>query len=135
MVPIPAIDVPVRRVSFRAVVVGGARGEIISPSHPIQVATEGEDQVATFEAQHHRIGGGFLLAIRQDRGGEPAVASYQAGADRYWMARVQPETRAAPRTYRSRRWVVLYDTSASRNGAARNAQAALLARLLGELDD
>ncbi|MBW2454077.1 MAG: FecR domain-containing protein [Deltaproteobacteria bacterium] len=135
VVPIPAIDVPVRRVSFRAVVAGGAGSPIVSRSHPIQVTTEGDDQVATFEAQHHRIGDDFLLTLRKDRGGKPAVASYEAGADSYLMARIQPEIPAAPRTYRSRRWVVLYDTSASRDGAARTAQAYLLARLLGELDE
>ncbi|RLB62605.1 MAG: hypothetical protein DRI90_08715, partial [Deltaproteobacteria bacterium] len=135
VVPLPAIDVPVGQVSFRVAVVGGSGVQIASRSHPIQVSTEGSDQVATFESHHYRIGDDFLLTLRSERNTGTAVARFEQGPARYLLARTQPQVATAPRSYQPRRWVVLYDTSASRDGSDRKAQAYLLARLLGELDE
>jgi len=138
-VPIPEVDGRVGTVRYNVRLVGCADCTVSSTSHEISVAREGNDALVTFAADNYQIGDDFLLTVR-DPVREPRVAAHRAGGNRYYLARVDPDLRAAwndaeASTPEHRRWVILHDTSASRSALERKAQAYLIDHLLREMDE
>ncbi len=134
VVPIPDIDGPVGQVTFHVRVADGAGDLVTSTSHSISVVDDGPDRIATFEAKDHVIGRDLVLALRADKPERTMVRSYVDDAGQYLLARVQPKLDAARPSREPQDWVVLFDTSASRNPAAIRAQERMLVGLLGALD-
>ncbi len=135
-VPIPEVDEPVGKVNYRVRIAGCATCQIKSTSHDVQVKPDGKDAIVSFAATNYTIGDDLLLAVR-DKRKEASVAYHRAGKAGYWMVRAQPSfAKGALRTdAKPRRWVILNDTSASRGPLERKAQAHIINRLLGELDE
>ncbi len=133
-IPMPEVDAPVRRLRFRARVVGCGACVIKSTSHPIEVTRDGDDAVVAFERRGDALSDDILLTVREPQI-RPRLVSYQVKGQTYWMARVQPGIDASTADRRGRRWVLLHDTSASRSSLERKAQAFIIDRLLRELDE
>jgi ferric-dicitrate binding protein FerR (iron transport regulator) len=138
-VPLPEIDVPVARVNYRVRVVGGDHYDVRSVSHAFAVTSEGEDRVASFSAENEPLGQDIVLSLREEKPAPRTIASYRDASGTYLMARVQPELPAASaapagRDWPGRDWVVLFDTSASRDAAALAAQRRLFAELARQWD-
>jgi tetratricopeptide (TPR) repeat protein len=133
-VPLPELDGPVGHVLMKVRVRGCAACEIRSPSHEVAVAKDGADAVVTFERRGERIGDSLVVTVRDARHGA-AVATTIDGDWRYLLVRDQPALDAPTVAHRARRWVILDDVSASRGPAELRAQAAIVDRLLTELDE
>ena len=147
-VPLPALETPVDRVRYRVRLAACVRCEVTSTSHEITSTRDGDDIVVSFERTGHRIGDDLLLTIREPDSG-PLVAAFEGkdGADAhnadasYVMVRATPEIAGelpgVPATPRAtpRRWVILHDTSASRQPLERKAQRYFIERLLSEIDE
>ncbi|MEZ4404121.1 MAG: VIT domain-containing protein [Kofleriaceae bacterium] len=134
-VPMPALDQPVGDVAMRVRVVGCAGCEIVSPSHAITVEPSGADAVVRYHGTDQRLDDSLVLRVRQVT---PAVtaASTIADAQRYLLVRARPTGLATqPAADRPSRWVILDDTSASRGPAELAAQAALVDRLVDDIDE
>ncbi len=138
-VPIPQVDGRVGKVRYNVRLVGCGDCTVSSTSHEIEVAREGNDALVSFAADNYEIGDDFLLTIR-DPAHAPRVAAHRENGKRYYIARVQPDLRAAwndadAAAPAHRRWVILHDTSASRSALERKAQAYLIDHLLREMDE
>ena len=136
-VPMPELETPVGEVAFQVKVVGCATCEITSPSHAVTVRADGADAVVTHNATAARLGDSLVLRVRQ---AAPAVtvASTIAGGQRYLLLRARPTVPAPAATdapARPSRWIILDDTSASRGPTELRAQAALIDRLVDDIDE
>jgi hypothetical protein len=116
-----------------------ARCELHSPSHPITVAASGDDAIVTVRATDATVGDS-LVVVARDPQPSPRVVTHGDAERGYVHARVPVSLAAgavppagAPRP--ARRWVVLDDVSASRDELALRAQAAIVDRVLGEVDE
>lgn len=130
-VPIPEIDLPVDVVEYH-VHVEGSDLTVESDSHPLE--SYGDHDVV-FVAKNHTIGDDLRLTLRgevePDRG---RIVGHSDDTGDYAMVRAQPTlTQSAGHVARS--WVVLYDTSASRNPSELVAQGELLRQFLHQMDE
>jgi hypothetical protein len=136
-VPLPDLDQPVGALAMQVKVLGCAGCEITSPSHAVAVEAVGQDALVRYAATDERLGDSLVLRVRQ---GGPAVtlASTIDDAKRYALIRVRPSLPAAPAAAgptRPNRWVILDDTSASRGPSELAAQAAMIDRLIDDIDE
>ncbi len=139
-VPIPRVDVPAAKVRFRVSLANIGDREIHSPSHEISIKTEGQDKVATFEASSHTLGDDFVLSLRSP--GEATadvVRSFKApDGERFVSVRTAAPRAEGPLEVRgpasTEPYVILFDTSASRNEEALWAQRKFVRELVGDLD-
>lgn len=140
-VPLPEIDGAVGSMTVDVRVKGGARASLDSSSHPFQSTIDGEDRVARWSDRDVVLGDDLLLDLKLGAAvegagstgpaGPPAVDAARDG-DR-WLLRVRPRLGAAT-GHQARRWVILYDTSASRDAGELAAQERLLGQILRALD-
>lgn len=129
-VPIPEVDAPVAEVNVRVRVAGGGSWTITSASHPLALSSEGDDRLARWRGEDVVIGDDLLLQLKPEVA--PAPVDAARDGDR-WLLRARPELGAASRP-RPRRWIILYDTSASRDVGELAAQERLLVHLLRAID-
>lgn len=135
-VPIPEIDLPVGEFEVAVHVENGAKWELVSANHALSDTLEDGVRVGRLSQQDVEIGADLALQLRRrDQDIEP-VRMVAAGEQdtRYLMVRARP-TLPSTTDYTKRRWVALYDTSASRTVAQMRAQAVFLARFLDEIDE
>ncbi|MCE9572499.1 MAG: FecR domain-containing protein, partial [Deltaproteobacteria bacterium] len=133
-VPLPELDQPVDHVTMTVRVRDCAACELRSPSHEVTVTRDGDDAVVRFERRGERLGDSLIVTVRDPRRGA-AIASRTEGDWRYLLVRDQPALDAPTVAHRARRWVILDDVSASRGPVELRAQAAIVDRLLTELDE
>ena len=133
-VPMPQIDAPVGRTTFTVRVAKGEGYELRSSSHPVSIHDEDGDRVARFEANEYTLGDDLLLTLQAEQVAASQVARFSRGDEAYLLARA-PSGLKGSRKPAPRRWVVLYDTSASRHSQALAAQGFMLRRLLQEWDE
>jgi ferric-dicitrate binding protein FerR (iron transport regulator)/tetratricopeptide (TPR) repeat protein len=145
-VPIPALDLPVGKVSYRVRVVGAAGREFVSRNQAFELRNDGEDLLAEFSAVDHSIGADIVATLSSGAPGlaPPSVEHHRARHDdgrRHVGLRLRPDLRAefdalgeqataAP----ARDLVLLFDSSASRGPAELDAQRRFVAALLEHLD-
>ncbi len=135
VVPIPPVDLPAEKVSFRVRVKGAEAADIRSPSHDISVSSDGGDRVVTFQASSYALGDDFVLSVRSPKHGEDLARSFEADGARFLSARVSPDLASARKVSPPGRWVVLYDTSGSRSMEELSTQRNFVEALVRELDD
>ena len=136
-VPLPEIETPVGEVGMQVKIVGCAACEITSASHRIDVVPSGADAIVTHHGVAEQLGDSLVLRIRQ-AAAPVTVASTIVGGERYLLVRARPIVAAALTTAppaRPKRWIVLDDTSASRGPTELRAQAALIDRLVDDIDE
>lgn len=131
-VPIPEIDLPVDELEIAVKVADGRRWELSSSSHALETALERGYRVARLSAKQATIGDDLALRLHRVEGAAPE-AELAVDGD-HVMVRVRPDLPDAPR-HAKRRWVVLYDTSASRSPTDLHAQAYFLQRFLNAADE
>jgi tetratricopeptide (TPR) repeat protein len=145
-VPIPALDLPVGKVSYRVRVVGAAGREFVSRNQAFELRNEGEDLLAEFTAVDHSIGADIIATLSSGAPGlpPPSIEHHRARHDdgrRHVGLRLRPDlgaeldalggqATAAP----ARDLVLLFDSSASRGPAELDAQRRFVAALLEHLD-
>jgi ferric-dicitrate binding protein FerR (iron transport regulator)/tetratricopeptide (TPR) repeat protein len=129
-VPIPEVDLPVGEFDVR-VHTEGSRYEIASESHRLESEN---DSSASYSGRKVEIGDDLLITLQEVEPQRSKTIAYRDGSDDYLMVRAHP-TFTAPMEHLTRSWVALYDTSASRNPQELEAQATLLRRFLGEIDE
>ncbi|MEZ4383800.1 MAG: VIT domain-containing protein, partial [Nannocystaceae bacterium] len=128
-VPLPELDQPVGAVNISVRVKGADGWTLRSASHPLAV-TAGAELSGTWHDEQVVLGDDLLLELRPE-GEAPATHAARDG-DR-WLLRGRPDLGAAAEAT-ARRWVILYDTSASRDAGELAAQERLLAHLLRAID-
>jgi tetratricopeptide (TPR) repeat protein len=129
-VPIPEIDLPVGRVEYR-VHVADAGYEIESDSHALVPRSEG---TAVWTGEDVEIGEDLLVTVRGHDAAPTTSATHRDEEGEYLLVRAHPDfTASIGHTPRS--WVVLYDTSASRDPQELEAQARLARSFVSEMDE
>ncbi|MFO7565024.1 MAG: VIT domain-containing protein [Enhygromyxa sp.] len=141
-VPIPEIDLPVAKVSYRIRVVGAAGREFGSRSHAFELRREGEDLIAEFEAHDHAIGADIVADLAMGDAPLEHHRMVDAAGRRHHSVRLRPDLRAelealgaAQTEAPARDWVVLFDSSASRGAAELEAQRQFLHEFAAALDN
>lgn len=138
-VPIPEIDLPVGEVEYRVRVVGGAGQAFESRNHAFDVVEDGGDLIATFHDREHAIGADIAARIGERDADQPVrVHRTVDDGHTYLAAQVRPDLSAllpAALDAPARDIAVLFDTSASRDPAALDAQRRFLLALVDHLDD
>ncbi|MEM6989016.1 MAG: VIT domain-containing protein [Myxococcota bacterium] len=129
-VPIPEIDLPVANVEYR-VHVEGADYQITSDSHRLRPVG---DNGAVYVATAQEIGTDFAVTLKPRTPEPHRTVTYEDDSGHYLMARVRPEV-VGGAGHEARSWVVLYDTSGSRDTRELEAQAWLTRRLVHEMDE
>ncbi|MCA9663696.1 MAG: hypothetical protein KC486_35535, partial [Myxococcales bacterium] len=129
-VPLPELDQPVGAVNLKVEVRGADGWTLRSSSHPLAVEAGAGGLVGTWRDEQVVLGDDLLLEVAP-AGEAPATHAARDG-DR-WLLRGRPELGAAAEAT-PRRWVILYDTSASRDAGELAAQERLLAHLLRAID-
>jgi len=144
VVPIPSVDQVASHAKFSVKVVDGARYEISSPSHKVEVTDDGANRLITFEQNEARLGQDLVVSLREksDDGEEaveaPSARAFDQGAHHYILARTSPDLRAlapAAKSRASRRIAVVFDVSASRSQEAIAAQARFVDGLIDAFDE
>ncbi len=136
-VPMPEADGPARSVDVHVRLAGCARCQVVSPSHTITTAVNGDDLVVTSHSDNQPVGDDLVLRVR-DPEKAPRVVTDERGERNYLMVRAQPpatDAGDAPPPRKRRRWVLLADTSASRGPLETRAQAFFIDHLVRELDE
>lgn len=145
-VPIPALDFPVDKVSYRVRVVGAAGRDFVSRNQAFELRNDGEDLLAEFTAGNHEIGADIVATLSGGAPGlaPPSVEHHRLRHDdgrRHVALRLRPDLRAEldaisePSTAApARDLVLLFDSSASRGPAELDAQRRFVAALLEHLD-
>lgn len=145
-VPIPALDFPVGKVSYRVRVVGAAGRELVSRNQAFELRNDGEDLLAEFTAVDHAIGADIVATLSGGAPGlaPPSVEHHRLRHDdgrRHLGVRLRPDLRAEldaigeqPSAASARDVVLLFDSSASRGPAELDAQRRFVAALLEHLD-
>jgi ferric-dicitrate binding protein FerR (iron transport regulator)/tetratricopeptide (TPR) repeat protein len=137
VVPIPAVDALAGRFAVRVRVAGGAGSEVRSSSHDLHFTDEGGDRVGRFEARSYELGADVVVAMRSSKIEEDVARSFEEEGQRYLSVRVRPDlstARAEAPVRGAERWVVLYDTSASRTVEALAAQRRFVRELVSRLE-
>jgi tetratricopeptide (TPR) repeat protein len=143
VVPIPPIDQTARHAKFSVNVVDGARYEISSPSHAVEISAKGADRLVTVEQRDVRLGQDLVIRMREKsrdaaEAGADQARVFDEGDRRYLLARSSPDLRAlSPRAKArtGRRIAVLFDVSASRSEQALAAQARFVDGLIDAFDE
>ncbi len=136
-VPMPEADGPARSVDVHVRLAGCAACQVVSPSHAITTAADGDDLVVTYHGENQPVGDDLVLRVR-DPEKAPRVVTARRGERDYLMVRAQPpaaDPTQAPPPRKRRRWVLLADTSASRGPLETKAQAFFIDHLVRELDE
>ncbi|HUJ62795.1 MAG TPA: VIT domain-containing protein, partial [Kofleriaceae bacterium] len=136
-VPLPEVDRAVGDLEIALRVKGCAGCELTSPSYPIKVTRDGDDAIVHAHEIATKLGDSFVLHVRDPRAAVTLATQTDAG-DRYVMVRAPAGAIALERkaaAYRPRTWVILDDTSASREPLELRAQQDLIDSFLKELDE
>ncbi len=136
-VPLPKIDGPVEDVRFALRLSDCANCEVVSPTHQLTTARQGEALELSYAAKGAPVGDSLLVTVRERRG-QPDAAVAKEGGDTYLHLRIPvevPRPAGDAQAARRRRWAILNDVSASRGPLERRAQAELIGALIGELDE
>ncbi len=145
-VPIPAIDTPVGKVTYRVRVVGAAGREFVSHNQPFELRDDGGDLIAEFEAVDHAIGADIVATLSSGAPGvvPPGVEHHRMRHEdgrRHVALRLRPDLQAeldalgrSETSAPARDIVVLFDSSASRGPAELDAQRRFVEALLDRLD-
>ncbi len=157
-VPLPELDQAVASVNVRIHLHDGDGWTLRSSSHPLDVKSDGTEVTATWHDEQVVLGDDLLIQLSprgesvqgqhndqhndQNKSNEQQNASDHHGrgasvnavrdGDR-WLLRVRPAFDTTMRA-QARRFVILYDTSASRDSGEIAAQERLLGHLLRSID-
>ncbi len=129
-VPLPELDAPVGAVNVKVHLRDGEGWTLRSTSHPLTVKAEGDEELATWSDTGVVLGDDLILTL-SPKGQDPAVQVRRDGDQ--WLVRARPDF-GAPSRAKPRRWVILYDTSASRDAGEIAAQERLFSHLLRSID-
>ena len=132
-VPIPEIDRPVQNLTYRVRFVGGAAQPPPASSHEMRNSVEGEDRILSFSAQNHTIGKDLSLELRTEES-TPTAARHVDQDHEYFIVPAAHEFGAEPSPAVNRRWIILYDTSASRTPSSLALQRGFVESFLSEVD-
>jgi len=88
-VPLPTLDQAVGAVHMHVRVKGCAACEIHSPSHQVDVSTDGADAIVSYDRTGEKTGDSLVLEVR-DPSKAPRAVSKVDGAYQYLMVRAQP---------------------------------------------
>jgi len=135
VVPIPEIDMPVGKVTYRVRVVDGAQDDVLSTSHRMDGTVDGSDRVLSFEAEGYALGDDISIAIRPEDAPSIHVETLSDAGGDYVMVRTRPELPTASAHPTRRSWVVLFDTSASRSSTDLAMQRQFLTALMDQWDE
>ena len=144
VVPIPSIDQLAARAKFSVKVVDGARYEISSPSHQVEITEKGADRLVTFEQRDAKLGQDLVISMRENDptagagAAEDEARVFDEGDTRYLLARSSPDLRAlapAAKARSGRRIAVLFDVSASRSQQSLAVQARFVDGLIDAFDE
>ncbi|PJB33761.1 MAG: hypothetical protein CO108_30130 [Deltaproteobacteria bacterium CG_4_9_14_3_um_filter_63_12] len=135
-VPISEVDQPVARARFDVRLVGGADFEVKSSSHDLETRIEGDDLRVSAVLNDSHLGTDLLLDIWEGGEAEAAQLAQSPAADgeTFVLTRVRPEV-VGEVDARPRRWVILDDTSASRDPQLLAAQAFVIDRFVDHVDE
>ena len=141
-VPIPELDLPVGEVRYRIRVVGGRRADFAARNHGFELREEGGDLIAEFSASDHTIGDDIVVDLAGAASGASEGLAYHSlrheDGRRHLSVRLRPELEALAAQQSAapaRDWVVLVDTSASREPGELEAQRGFVLALSELLDD
>lgn len=137
-VPLPPSPGPVGELDVKVRAVGEADGALESSSHPLEIRREGADLVGTLTMRDAALGEDLVLRLRGSRPPEAgtvrALGLAVEGEPDYLRLVTAPGLEGAS-GHEARRWVVLYDSSASRGASVAEAQRRFLDRVLREIDE
>ncbi len=141
-VPIPAIDHPVGKLTYRIRVVGATQSGLTldARSHEFSLREDGGDLLAEFQATNHAIGEDIVVDLQRALPA-PAIEQFELrhpDGRRHIGVRLRPDLREladASLLPPARDYVLLFDSSASRGPAELAGQRRLLGALLDQLDD
>lgn len=135
-VPMPELDDAVDELAMKVRIADCGTCEVHSPSHPVEVAHDGDAAVVTYKKAGAEVGDSLVLTVR-DPAKNARVAKANDGDVQYLLVRGRPDLAdgAVAGERSPRRWVILDDVSASRGALERRAQAELIDRLIDTIDE